>query len=536
MSSPTRWSGAIAALAAVSLLSSCGVPLEGEEAAEAPVVSSNEEELIISGCTGSTSSWDSNSNPTMSTSVHVLAAGASDGPSQFARETLVIPQGTRRTTITTSPRIDSAAVTTYVASPLPAGWSEANITLYLRVMKPDGTVVCESTRRVLESWVTAWSDTRSLAAPTVFPMSCTFDHDTTGATLTAEIKMRGFGAVASGIPGEAHAQGFGWYSNVTQQHCTSMRYAWCLGEGSRLLSLDINGDGRTDHVCHSGASIAQNITPSTGVPDDVPNFTSTGFCAGSTEVLVSGDVNADGRDDLVCVNTATREVRVNLSSATNVYDGSAEITSVASTTSSCFQPLMADFNGDGRADLLCLNGMFAGTPSIELGNTAGTFTSPDFTVPACTILRATGLFFVNSGSYHAGDVNADGRADLVCHDGATGAGRLFVRHADTLGRFNGPIVSDIPGWCSHATSRFTMADANGDGRKDFMCLTANTGHVMATFASNTGTFVFGTDRSTFANFCIGGGSFTAVDYDNDNSEGLTCQQASPASITLLPGI
>src|SRR5690606_18535484 len=125
-----------------------------------------------------------------------------------------------------------------------------------------------------------------------------------------------------------------------------------------------------------------------GEPDDAPHFTSHGFCGAASEVLLAGDVNADGRDDLVCVNTATRAVRVDLSSASFLYDGITDISSTPAAATGCYRPQLGDFNGDGRADLLCLATVLSTTPTIELGVPSGTFTAPDFSVPACAQFRS----------------------------------------------------------------------------------------------------------------------------------------------------
>lgn len=510
------------ALVAALGLAACAVPAESTED-----LGARGDALVNRNCTSTTGAF-ANRSPRFYVSAQTLTPEASRSTA-FGESTLVIPPGTTKTTISTTPRLLSARVSV-IGPPLAFG-GQGNVTLALIVKASDGSTLCRQDVTVVSKSTVGIPVDGAIPGPTNYPMTCSFDHDTRGLPVTARLELSAFAETGGG---QTAAGADGPMPTFTQQHC-QIEHGWCVHPGARLLSLDINGDGKTDHLCHTASTshLQVNVTPSSGVPDDVPDYDFAGFCGG-TDVLLTGDVNNDGGDDLVCVTPSTRRVRVKIAdrrAGFPAYAGTAE-TITAPTGVPCNSPQLGDFDGDGRADLLCDRGDGARTSDIVFVNTEARFLGRDgrtsnVAPPCATSLRPGDRFYV-------GDFNRDGRDDLFCHrPGFTNT----VRLAATNGTFPTSMAQSAGAFCTHTGGRIAIADADGDGRKDLVCLTSGYVHVDLASASSP---IFGgsPERSFAAGFCPTGGEVTAVDYRGDDHDGLTCQVPAVAPgfgrITLQP--
>ncbi|MFZ5443126.1 MAG: FG-GAP repeat domain-containing protein [Myxococcota bacterium] len=421
--------------------------------------------------------------------------------------------------MSTNLRINEGGVTTMVASPLPGGGSYANIRAALTVRASDGSILCEQETTLVESWVVAFSDRRIIEPGRIVPLSCSFYHDLLGRAVSARIELRNrvwtFG-------GEAVADARASYPLFTQSHC-GLELGWCTHAGAQLLAFDMTGDGKTDQLCHtpSTSHLQVNLTPDNGIPKESVDFDVLGFCGGS-DALLTGDVNGDGKDDLVCVS-GSRRVRVKFSTGRSFDERVIESLPAAPTI--CQRPLLADFDGDGDDDLMC-QFVSGARPNVERADGTGVFTATDFTVPSC-ISSAT-----LRGEYFAGDVDHDGRADLVCHEGGS-TPRKIVFLASETGEMT-RMAPAVATYCSHTGARLVLADADGDGRNDLVCLSDSSGYIHVDLASSTGGFDGVTARSADARFCVGGGSLVRTDFNGDGADELACHQTSPARNLFLP--
>lgn len=178
--------------------------------------------------------------------------------------------------------------------------------------------------------------------------------------------------------------------------------------------------------------------------------------------LASTDVNDDGNLDLVFNTTISNQNVV----AVMLGDGDGTFQSpIAALTVNIDAPQFADFNHDGRLDLVYGQGPYC----IALGNGDGTFQ-----LPSCTQ--------VSGQDYNAavvGDFNRDGKLDLA------------------LANYNGPFSVDIalgngdgtfqtPQDYADAGSFYYMAvaDFNGDGYLDIAALNDDQTGPLTTFFGN----------------------------------------------------
>ena len=184
------------------------------------------------------------------------------------------------------------------------------------------------------------------------------------------------------------------------------------------------------------------------------------YGSGGLEALstAAGDFNGDGKPDLVVLNGGSTTVGVLLG------NGDGTFQAVVTYGSGGVYPqsvAVADVNGDGKPDLVVAGGCGSsncGNVGVLLGNGDGTF-------------QAVVTYFsgaLSAESVAVADVNRDGKPDLVvanyclnsnvCAGGAVG---VLLGNGD--GTFQAAVNYDSGG--SWATS-VAVADVNGDGKPD----------------------------------------------------------------------
>jgi hypothetical protein len=233
-------------------------------------------------------------------------------------------------------------------------------------------------------------------------------------------------------------------------------------EPATLEVHDLNGDGRPDLVTLS--SYSDNEDSANGSVSVLLNSGDGSFGArhdyetGDSPVsLVIGDLNGDRRADLVTSNSGDGSVSV----LVNKGDGSFGATRDYPVGGDA-APVVAisDLNGDGSPDLVALaQEGESDTVSLLVNNGEGGF-------------RAKRDFETGRGPVDLalGDLNGDGRRDIVVADGGQLAVSVLL---NTMG--DGAPFAAPPGVFPHAseygtsgTSSVAVGDVNGDGRPDIV--------------------------------------------------------------------
>ncbi|MFM2416140.1 MAG: hypothetical protein RL385_863 [Pseudomonadota bacterium] len=264
---------------------------------------------------------------------------------------------------------------------------------------------------------------------------------------------------------------------------------WCGAASQRLFTGDFNADGRADLLCFdivSGIRYVDYSNAGTFGGTDWQN--NAAWCNGVADAVLVGDFNGDGRDDLLCHGTLTGKKTIDFADGNGQFTGT-DWSREANWCNGVNDWLyVGKFNDDTKADLLCHN-RSTGISTIDYAD-ASAFTGVNWTRAQSWCNKTSEIMLV-------GDVNGNGRDDLVCHDGNTGY--LMVDLAEVNGIFSGSDFTRNVAWCADNGDRVYTGDLNADGKDDLLCHNVRTGTKLADY-SNAGQFA-GTDVQSLASWC-----------------------------------
>ncbi|MDN3240752.1 FG-GAP repeat domain-containing protein [Glycomyces tritici] len=249
---------------------------------------------------------------------------------------------------------------------------------------------------------------------------------------------------------------------------------WIHGTGNHH---DFNGDGSQDLMAVRASDGALVFHAGGGDGTFAPGV-SKGTGWGGFDVTMAGDLTGDGKPDLLARDAKTGTLY------TYPGDGSGGV-GPRITVGTGWNALGAftsagDFNSDGKLDLYAV-GRSDGRLHFYPGQGGGTF--------GTRVLLGTG-WGVMDALTAAGDLNEDGKADLLAHDSRTG--QYYLYQGDGAGRLSGRIAvaASLDGSGTDRYSQVTgVGDQDGDGREDLLAVDSRTGELELHSLNGNGTAV-----------------------------------------------
>jgi Domain of unknown function (DUF4347)/NPCBM/NEW2 domain/Glucose / Sorbosone dehydrogenase/FG-GAP-like repeat/Calx-beta domain len=274
---------------------------------------------------------------------------------------------------------------------------------------------------------------------------------------------------------------------------------------NRPTTFDWSPDGQLMFIAEKGGIVKTFVQSSTLNFAPVQSY-STGT---STHGITSADFNGDGRLDLVTANATDNNVSVLLGNGNGTFSSAVNF-GVGIRPKSVFA---ADFNQDGRLDLFTAN-QDSNDVSVLLGNGNGTF---------ATAVNYAGT----SGSHEAVAADVDGDGDIDIAVTGTGASSVRVMRNNgngTFGSFAEYAVGSVP----HSLN---LTDFNGDNRPDIAVANQESDNISILLNSGTGTF------SAATNIGVGGKphSIRAADLNGDGKIDLVSDSQTDNSVSILLG-
>jgi len=260
------------------------------------------------------------------------------------------------------------------------------------------------------------------------------------------------------------------------------------------------------------SSIGQSLSRTTGSGTFTDQSTSSG--AASRTTIAVGDINGDGKLDNISGAVLTLT-----SSRIYIQTGNGNGTFSSDTTAtvniSTLQSLsLQDVNGDGQLDIVAVGdydtgggvGPFIIKSAVLLGNGNGTFGAATYTT-----LHSSGAFDDGFTSATYGDVNGDGKLDIITSitDGGTGGQDYLV----ALGTGTGSFTPQTAVATNNLERGLKLYDLNGDGKLDLISADSSSGNVNVRYGNGNGTF------QTAASYSAGNGA-TAVAVGDLNHDGI----------------
>ena len=272
---------------------------------------------------------------------------------------------------------------------------------------------------------------------------------------------------------------------------------------------DVNGDGKLDVVTCDLAGSKASVLINNGDGTFKPKVDYTTGDGSAPECLRLGDVNGDGRLDILTANAGTNNVGVLLNDGNGTFGSPATFSTATHPTSID----TGDLNGDGKLDLVTAN-YTTNNVSVLMGNGDGTF-QPAVNY-ACGSMPET---------IAVSDLNRDGHPDVVTVNYSPACASILLNNG------NGTLAPKVDYATGDGPYSLDVLDLNHDSVPDLVTVNHAASTVSIMFGNGDGTFTPKTDLAT------GNGPFWVAlgDLTGDGYGDMVTTDQSDGTISVYTG-
>jgi len=283
------------------------------------------------------------------------------------------------------------------------------------------------------------------------------------------------------------------------------RLAFETGSSSRCVAVgDLNNDGRPDLVVSNAFGDSISVL----LADDGGEF------GGRTDLVTGGapaavamaDFTGDGRPDLVVTDPTLSRISVLAGDGDGGFGGPTD----AATGTDPVAVAVGDLNGDGLLDLVVANEV-SGTVSVLRRASVGGYSRTDAPAGADPVAVAIG------------DVNGDGRPDVAVANRAANSANILL--ANGSGGFDAP----LPFATGAGSDAIAISDVTGDGHLDLVVANQDDATVSVLPGNGLGGFGPRVDFSTGS----GPAALAIADLNGDGLPDLATANASAGTVSVL---
>ncbi|WP_342064657.1 FG-GAP-like repeat-containing protein [Candidatus Fukatsuia endosymbiont of Drepanosiphum platanoidis] len=271
----------------------------------------------------------------------------------------------------------------------------------------------------------------------------------------------------------------------------------------RSVMSDFNGDGQQDIGYFSTQGLSLLLADGKGGYAQPQLIEKGKLIDGLTVHTLVGDIDHDGKDDIVITIGSGEPIRILLAKENNTFIEKPQPIRLALSYSSDAAPVLLDIDRDGHADLVSWSRQL--TPAVNTVKDPRGYINISYGKADGTFERSASLPFsqlkvpqaaVSAHTHHvAGDINGDGYGDLVT---LTAEGNLYtlLGTGDRANPFKAQDVQQHQGMTQLArnfnTAQIQLRDMNNDNRADLVLIQDNGNHSIA-YGKSDGYFAINTE-------------------------------------------
>jgi hypothetical protein len=303
-----------------------------------------------------------------------------------------------------------------------------------------------------------------------------------------------------------------------------------FGGASLVQYADVNGDGNIDIIGYDGGFFAVYLGQGGGVFAQTPLVQ---LISGSCQFVepLPADFNGDGKADIVQVDEVTGKAGLYAQSA-GTFLGISPVHPAAETAQGFQAVATGDINGDGIPDIVALDRSTENSSVYDSSIVAGINDGKgNFTYS--TLFSGTDASKDNLSGVEPFlvDLNGDGKADLIL-DSYSGSG-LLVSLNNGDGTYAAPVAITLPNSPECSLNYIDVGDVNGDGFPDMVAAYGGDAACYGTFGPvPSGIYIFlnngkGSFTSSFTPFGLAAYLVKLVDLNGDGKLDLAVTDYSP---------